>query len=110
MVALRVSWAEWTSDQTVREWVRELVADDGGLITLLRVFTQKSTKQTVGSRVASITWFIRLKNLEKFSDIEELRKRVEGISTANLPSTDARAIHAFKEALERRARGELEKD
>jgi predicted KAP-like P-loop ATPase len=103
-------WSDWESESTVRRWVNDLINDNEGLLILLRAFTQHSASHTSGDWNVRITWFIRLKDIEKFADLARIEQRVSTLHKPAHTDKDAVAIAAFKEALGRRKQGKSDED
>ncbi len=104
-------WLDWGSETEPREWVRSVtIGSPDGSLALLRGFLHKGTSQTVGDRVARVTYFMKYSELERIADIEQLSQEVEKLSEAKLSEDDRKVLQEFRKALGRKRAGKVEGD
>ncbi|MGB7622756.1 MAG: hypothetical protein WBN92_10445, partial [Terriglobia bacterium] len=101
-------WREWAGEQEVKQWVKELIETEDGLLCFLEGFLGRIRSQGFGDYVAKQRWAIRLKEVETFADLGDLTKNVENVSAQSLPERQQDAVKAFKRAIERRRQGKSE--
>jgi hypothetical protein len=66
---------------------------------------QRSTSQGLGDYVGRERWYMKLGVVEDFVPWEALEGALEHVETNGLGDEDARALTAFREAVERRRQG-----
>lgn len=97
-------WSAWGSEQEVQAWVRGLVEDDRGLLSLLRRAIRVSTVQDFSEAFARHVESINPGDLELFIDASarEFTSRVDQVGARNdLGEDDRRAIELFRAGLAR---------
>lgn len=102
------SWDSWAGSNPVKEYCGNVIASQTGALKLLRVFLQQSISHGMGEHVGRRHYFIKPSVVETFVDFEALRTATEGIDPATLAADDARALTAFRKALQDRAEGKHE--
>ena len=89
-----------------RKYVSEVSNSPEGALSVLRRFVQHSTTHDIDDKVSRTQWFVSLKYLEKFVDLESFREQIESIAVSSCTDEEQQALKAFSEALDRRMRGE----
>ena len=97
---LLLAWKELDSEAAVKEYVAGLIQTTSGLLALLRGFEWESFSHTVGDRVEKRTRKLNKKTLAMLVDIDELDKRVQALSTAELSQEDREIIALYNAPLD----------
>jgi hypothetical protein len=100
-------WDDLAEDDgaTVRAWTAAHYASDAGVKLLAKAFTSIGWSQGMGGlgdMVAKRTTRVRIRNMEKFVDLDAFRKRVEEVAATG----SAAEVVEFIEAWRRADRGE----
>lgn len=89
-------WKEWESEESVREYISEILKTDDGLFDFLNGFVSESLSQGAEDLVPRRIKRIDKKTIEHFIDIQELNKQVESIDESSLDNEKADLIKLFK--------------
>lgn len=101
LVSILYSWQRWCPDgkEAVSQFVKTLVATNGGLIQLIQAFVGKSYSQGMGDYVGRVNWRINLKAVSEFIPVDELTPKARAILDSDefktLPTDNQRAIQTF---------------
>jgi predicted KAP-like P-loop ATPase len=98
-------WRNWGGAEDAKNWCNILLQQTDGALILLRAFTRRSVKLSSGDYLEKVSWFIRLSDFELFVSLEKINLFIEKVSVDALPPEGARAVNAYREAVERRAKG-----
>jgi hypothetical protein len=94
---------EWAGPTDPRAWVDKFVRSERGLLTFVDSMTGKATSySSAGSRD---TWYIELKNVERFIEIKVLENQIEILKPRGQSESETRALKVFAEAVDRRRQG-----
>ena len=102
-------WRDWEGEKPVKEWVRDVIASDEGLVDFLAVFLSEGRSYGSGDRVARTHWRLDPKSIEPF--VEDLSQVAERCRTLLESSSDwltgrrRTAVETFVEWYEIRAAG-----
>lgn len=73
-------WKEWEGDAEPQEYVKKVIESDNGLIKFLQQTLSVSHSSTSGSYEVEKKEYFEFKSLSQFISLEDLKKRVSGIS------------------------------
>ena len=105
LVSFLYRWTRWGDEAKVIKWLKDQTESVEGCITLLERFVSKSSSHSMGDYQVKIKSYIKLENIENFIEIEPIAITVTDIEDKELTPQAKEAIKAFKDALERRAKG-----
>ena len=74
-------WKGWSKNDDWREYVKQITAEDEGLLEFLKPFIAESYSHTFGDYVGKKTKKFNYKSLEDFISPDEVKARLEGIKT-----------------------------
>lgn len=106
LVSILYSWKRWCPNgaQEVDNFVRELVADDHGLITFISSFLGKSYAHGMSDYVARVELKIHLDSVKEFVPVEDIEPRVREISQRDdfktLPPEQQTALTTFLDTVD----------
>lgn len=72
-------WKESAGDESVQEFVEELIDSDAGLADFLESFLQRTHSYTPGDRVSYSAWWIHVPSVAELTDVSFLEERAETI-------------------------------
>jgi predicted KAP-like P-loop ATPase len=98
-------WAEWSGSDEPKTWVEQLVQSREGLISFLEAITNKSTSYSSGEAPRE-SWYVQLEAAERFADLKSIETQLEKLKPQGQNESEIRAIKAFREALERKRKGQ----
>jgi predicted KAP-like P-loop ATPase len=104
-IAMLYGWREWKGDAATREWVRELLATNDGLLAFLSSAAGIVTTTRLGDRTSKVRLVTNLRTIEDFTSIETIQARLQHLANSELSEEDKRAIESFQRAVRRRAEG-----
>lgn len=99
-------WSDWALDEA-RAWAAELVVSPQGAVWLLTVLLGEVHAH---GRKVTVRHYFKLSNLERFADVETVKKSVAGFSEAGANERERIALREFQRAIQRRAEGKPESD
>jgi predicted KAP-like P-loop ATPase len=106
LVGILYSWKRWCPNgaEEVDNFVRELVVNDYGLITLISSFLSKSYAHGMSDHVARVELRIHLDSVKEFIPVADVEPRVREIyhrdDFKNLPSEQQTAIKIFLDTVD----------
>ncbi len=92
----------------VKQWVKEVIKTDEGLINFLEKFLQKTFSHSASNLVSTKSYRIDLEQLEPFLDSSSIIGRVRNLATNNqtqLTEEQAKAVEQFIREYEMRQQG-----
>ena len=98
-------WLDWGSPEEVRGWVSNIASSPEGALIILRGLVQRGTTQSIGDKVARLTWRASLTELEKFVDLPKFQVQIEKLGRSNLNERDRNSLRAFERAIRHRSQG-----
>jgi predicted KAP-like P-loop ATPase len=98
-------WAEWTGSDEPKLWVDNFTQTARGLVVFLEAMTGKTISSGSGDSGPTESWYVQLKEVEKFIDPETVSSRLERLRPQAQNESETRALKAFDQALDRRRRG-----
>jgi predicted KAP-like P-loop ATPase len=98
-------WAEWAGPSEPKTWVEKLIQSSSGLLTFLDAMTSKATSYGSGESGPREVWYLQLQAVEKFVDPAVLKNQLDKLKPQAQSESQARAVRAFEQALERRRSG-----
>lgn len=104
-LSMLYAWREWKGDATTREWVKQLILSDEGLIAFLMAAAGIITRTTLGDHTSTQHTLTQLQTISDFASVEEIAERINSISKEQLSNDERNAVESFERALVRRARG-----
>lgn len=108
LVSFLYRWTRWGNEDKVIKWLKAQTESGEGCINLLKRFVSKSTSHTMGDYLAKIKSYIKLENIENFIEIEPIVSKISDIDDKELDPQAKEAIKAFKDALEKREKGDTD--
>jgi len=106
VVSILYSWQRWCPDgkEAVLQFVRDLVATEGGVVRLIEAFVGKSYSHGMGDYVGRVSWTIDLKAVSDFISVDELTPRVRAILSGSechgLEPDKRQALQTFIDTLD----------
>lgn len=100
LAAILYRWKEWNGLESVKEYVKEIIATDSGIVNFVRAFLGRSVSYGMNDYTGKVFWKINLKDLEEFVDIKKIEKRLRVLNLTDLKAFSEREILAVKTFLE----------
>lgn len=105
LVSFLYRWKRWGDEAKVIDWLKLQTQSAEGCINLLKRFVSKSSSQSMGDYVVKITTYIKLENIENFLEIAPIQEKMRELDESNLDPEAQKALKAFQDALDNRAKG-----
>jgi predicted KAP-like P-loop ATPase len=110
MLYILYRWKEWGADDEAEAWVSSVVLERDGLLNFLQATTHRVRSHTMGNYLAEDQNRVRLEDIESFVSADEILRLVDALDESGLTKGEARAVAAFRQALEGRAQGRSDED
>jgi predicted KAP-like P-loop ATPase len=75
LITILHRWDDWEGEKPVREWVKQAIKSDEGLVKFLTNFLSKEYRQTITDQVPKIDWRFNLESLNLFLNSSEIINR-----------------------------------
>lgn len=82
--AILYRWKEWKGIETVKTFIEELVSTDEGIVNFVRAFLGRSVSYGMSDYTGKVHWKINLKDIEEFTDLKKIEKRLRELSHTDL--------------------------
>ncbi len=79
LVSILYSWQKWEGEEKAKSFVATLIQNDDGLIDFITAFLNKSRSHGISDYVARINWYINLKNVGDFVEVDQIVPRLRAI-------------------------------
>lgn len=109
-LSLLYRWRDWEGEDGPRAFCETLASTSEGAAKLAKIFVGRSTSTTIGDRVSRVSWYVKLSTLEHFVPADQMDASLKSVDVAHLKPDEARAVTAFRVAMERRRAGKPESD
>ncbi len=90
LLSIMHRWADWGSEEEVRQWVDATTQSDIGLVNFLERFLWEQRSHTMGDRVARSQYRLDPRLLDRFIDPSQIIERVRRIRNSSEISDDQR--------------------
>ncbi len=110
LIYILYQWLKWGKEDQVKAWVKALVQTSSGALSFLASILNKGTSQSLGDHVGKVHWTIRLRNIQDFVSIDEIKRNIDGLDVEKLNEKEKLAVKAFHRALRRREQGISDED
>jgi len=77
LLALLLDWKEWGGERAPRAFVRNLVADDRGMVRLIESGLSQGAAQGIGDYASRVTWNIQIEAFEPIVNVATLQRRAQ---------------------------------
>jgi predicted KAP-like P-loop ATPase len=98
-------WVEWVGSDKPKAWVENLTQSEDGLVAFLEAMTDKAVASSSSDSLPREMWYMQLKSVERFIDLEVLANRLEKLNPQVQDESQIRALRAFQQAIGRRRGG-----
>jgi predicted KAP-like P-loop ATPase len=95
LVYILYRWKEWGDHKELEEFVKEITANEKGLVKFLSKFLFKQTSHTSGDYVYIEEWKLSLKNFSEFINPKEAEKKIKSLDTKKLEGKERTAVELF---------------
>ncbi|SNR65706.1 Predicted P-loop ATPase, KAP-like [Halorubrum ezzemoulense] len=89
-------WNEWADSEMPTQWTKELIEDNEGLFTFVRIFVKEGSYSAAGSPQRTVE-YIDPKDIEPFLDTSEIERRFEALDQKELNNSDQELIELFEQ-------------
>jgi len=110
LVSILYSWKRWypSGEKVVDKFVRELLANDDGLLRFISAFIGKSYAHGMSDYVVRVEWSLHIDSVKEFIPIEQIEPRVRKLiamdNFKDLSSDQQRALTTFVDTLDGKLR------